>query len=75
MGGVIVKVPFCTCADHECPCNPVNHEEGCVLCVEKCLSEREIPACFYRAITPEMSREQDYTFEGFANYVLKHLGK
>ena len=50
------SVPFCTCPDHACPCNPVNHDKGCVLCVAKCLNENEIPVCFFRKIEPDMDR-------------------
>ena len=67
-----MKVPFCTCPDHECKNNPINHEEGCILCVEKCLEENEIPTCFFRKIEPDMSRKQDYTFKGFAKFVVDH---
>lgn len=28
---------FCTCTDHKCPLNPINHDRGCELCVKKCL--------------------------------------
>ena len=67
-----MKVLFCTCPDHECKNNPINHENGCILCVAKCLEENEIPTCFFRKIEPDMSRKQDYTFQGFANFVRDH---
>lgn len=66
----MTSVPFCTCVDHECPNNPVNQEKGCTPCIAKCLAENEIPVCFYRKLKPDMSRKQDYTFKGFANFVL-----
>ena len=68
----VMKVPFCTCVDHECRCNPVNHPHGCTPCIAKCLAENEIPVCFYRKIEPNMDRKQDYTFTAFANFVIDH---
>lgn len=26
---------FCTCTDHKCPLNPINHDRGCELCIKK----------------------------------------
>ncbi len=63
---------FCTCVDYECACNPARCELGCTPCVAKCLAENEIPACFFRKQEPDMDRKQDYTFEGFANFTLRH---
>ena len=68
------SVPFCTCPDHACSCNPVNHDKGCVLCVAKCLKENEIPVCFFRKIEPDMDRKQDYSFQGYAQFVRDRLG-
>lgn len=39
---------FCTCTDHKCPLNPINHDRGCELCVKKCLQLNEIPSCFFK---------------------------
>lgn len=69
-----MRADFCTCVDHECPNNPVNHCDGCTRCVAKCLAADEIPVCFYRKIEPDMSRDQDYTFRGFARFVRDHIG-
>ena len=41
---------FCTCTDTKCPNHPVNHEQGCSLCILKNLSRKEIPACFFKSI-------------------------
>lgn len=65
-----MKVTFCTCADHVCRNNPVNHDNGCTPCIAKCLANGEIPTCFYHKLKPDMDRKQDYTFKGFANFVL-----
>ncbi len=64
------NVNFCTCVDRECHCNPANCTLGCTPCVQKCLSENEIPACFFRKQKPDMGRKQDYSFEGFARFTL-----
>lgn len=29
---------FCTCTDHKCPLNPINHDRGCELCVKNVYS-------------------------------------
>ncbi|MDY3059529.1 MAG: DUF6485 family protein [Fusobacterium sp.] len=39
---------FCSCTDHKCPMNPVNHDKGCDLCIQKCLKLNEIPSCFFK---------------------------
>lgn len=67
-------VSFCTCLDLECPAHPSKHDKGCTLCVAKNLAEESIPVCFYRKMEPDMSREQDYTFQGFARFVRGHKG-
>jgi hypothetical protein len=69
-----MKVLFCTCPDCGCPNNPANQPDGCTPCISKCLSENEIPSCFFRKIDPDMDRNQDYTFTGFANFVKKYAG-
>lgn len=66
--------PFCTCADRECPCHPVNHDLGCDPCVAKNLDEESIPSCFFRRIEPDMDRKQDYTFQGYARFVRDRRG-
>lgn len=64
-----MKLSFCTCPDLECPRHPTNHDAGCSPCVANSLKDNEIPSCFFRKIDPDMSRKQDYTFEGFARFV------
>ena len=44
----MLSVAFCTCTDHACPNHPTNHDRGCTPCIAKCLSQHEIPTCFYR---------------------------
>ncbi len=64
---------FCTCSDHSCPLNPVNHHRGCDLCVQKCLKLGEIPSCFFNAVC-DGEKPEGYTYQGFADFVTKHLG-
>lgn len=76
------KLAFCTCTDMACPLNPENHEQGCDLCVAKCLKKDEIPSCFFHKVfantellQPTDASVKDYTFHGFAEYVTKRYGK
>lgn len=64
---------FCSCTDHKCPMNPVNHDKGCDLCVQKCLKLNEIPSCFFKKISLDRPENEDYTFKGFATFVEKYL--
>lgn len=63
---------FCTCNDHKCPFNPVNHDRGCELCIAKCLQLNEIPSCFFKKISFEKPEGEIYTFQSFANFVNKY---
>ncbi len=60
---------FCTCADHSCPFNPVNHDKGCNLCILKCLKANEIPSCFFKKLPVDLSGNSDWSFDGFAKLV------
>lgn len=62
---------FCTCKDTECPLNPVNHEKGCSLCINKCLTVGEIPSCFFNAVN-EKAKRTGYTYKDFAQFVLNN---
>ncbi|MEE1476791.1 DUF6485 family protein [Fusobacterium sp.] len=53
--------------------NPVNHDKGCDLCVQKCLKLNEIPSCFFKKISLDRPENEDYTFRGFAAFVEKYL--
>lgn len=63
---------FCTCTDYSCPFNPKNHDKGCDLCILNCLTKKEIPSCFFKKISLEKPENNDYTFNGFANFVKKY---
>lgn len=65
------EVSFCTCKDHKCPFNPVNHDRGCEFCVAKCLKEGEIPSCFFHKISDNMKSDDDYSYLGFAKLVME----
>jgi len=63
------KPNFCTCGDKNCPHNPINHDKGCTLCIEKNLKEGEIPSCFFNAVGKRS--EGGYSYEDFARHVIK----
>ncbi len=66
----MATLPFCTCGDHKCPLNPVNHDRGCDFCVAKCLKENEIPSCFFKKVSSDLTGHEDWSFEGFAKLTL-----
>lgn len=63
---------FCACQDFECKNHPRNHSQGCDPCIQKNLKNGEIPACFFRAVSPEISDLKKFTFDSFAEFVLQH---
>jgi len=65
---------FCSCKDHSCPFNPHNEsgEGGCDGCIQKCLREGEIPACFFNAVSAQQENLKTFTFEEFASFVIDH---
>lgn len=65
---------FCTCIDYECEFNPKNHSDGCNRCIESSLEDEEIPTCFFRKISADISEVKDFKFEDFTNFYLKHRG-
>ncbi len=69
---------FCTCADHECPFNPVNHDLGCTPCMEKNLLADEVPSCIWNKISTREERQQkdcNYTMADFAEWFMKKKGE
>lgn len=62
---------FCTCKDLECPFHPTNHDKGCSLCIQKNLTLREIPSCFFNIVAEEETRD-GYSFYDFAKCVIKN---
>lgn len=63
----------CTCKDTNCPYHPVNHDQGCSLCIAKNIKEREIPSCLFNLI--DDGSEHEYHFEDFAKMVLKGVSE
>lgn len=66
------KKHFCTCCDHNCPFNPVNHDGGCDPCIEKNLRAGEIPSCFFKKIDEDLSGLKTFTMESFVSFYLEH---
>ncbi|MDD7463348.1 MAG: DUF6485 family protein [Anaerococcus sp.] len=62
------RVEFCTCVDTKCPNHPSNHDLGCTPCVEKNLSQGEVPVCFFNKANPDRDNDT-YFFEDFARIV------
>lgn len=62
---------FCPCNDRACPLHPLNHNEGCSLCIAKNIRKREIPSCFFNAQNGYPSKN-GYSFEAFAELVLSN---
>ncbi|MEG1930695.1 MAG: DUF6485 family protein [Anaerovorax sp.] len=63
---------FCPCTDFSCEFNPNNHNQGCNLCVEDSVKNKEIPKCFFMKINPEISDIEDWSFQGFVDFYNKH---
>jgi len=61
---------YCTCTDTRCPCHPVNHDEGCNLCIQKNLQQKEIPSCFFHDIDCAKPT-RDWHYQDFAALVEK----
>lgn len=59
---------FCTCTATDCPNHPVNHDQGCSLCILKNLTRKEIPGCFFNTIDHEKPTK-DWYYEDFAALV------
>ncbi|MDF2543050.1 MAG: hypothetical protein K0S47_2768 [Herbinix sp.] len=64
---------FCTCSARDCKFHPVNHESGCDLCIQKNLKAGEIPGCFFRLVSEDLSELNEFTIESFADFV--HIKK
>lgn len=62
---------FCTCQETNCKLHPVNHALGCDPCIQKNLKLGEIPGCFFRLISHDLSQLDEFTVEAFAKFYLK----
>jgi hypothetical protein len=65
----------CTCTDTNCPFHPTNHNQGCDLCIIKCLKEKEIPSCFFKSVNVNTSNVKDYTYQGFSRFLERNGGQ
>ncbi len=63
------SAPFCTCDNYKCELNPVNHDQGCNLCMEKNLRKGVVPNCMFFAITKD-KKPEGFTYVDFAHFVL-----
>jgi len=63
-----MKIDFCTCEDFNCPNHPSNHNQGCALCIKKNLELNEIPSCFFKKINKDISKQEDFTIDGFVKF-------
>lgn len=63
---------FCTCKVINCKNHPLNHSEGCDLCIQKNLRTGEVPACFWLQISDDLSGYKKYTYENFSDFFHKH---
>jgi len=63
---------FCTCTNFDCQLNPKNHSSGCDLCIKDSLEVDEIPTCFFRRISADISDVKEFTFESFVDFFLTH---
>lgn len=61
---------FCTCRDLDCKLNPANHDLGCDPCIQKNLKQGEIPGCFFRLISDDLSSLEEFTVKDFVDFYL-----
>ena len=65
---------FCSCTDTECPCHPVNQDNGCDPCIQKNLQEGEIPSCFWNNVRNGVKGATPYSAECFSEFCLEQKG-
>jgi hypothetical protein len=69
---------FCTCTDLECPLNPNAPDcrhRTCDRCIRKCLKAGEIPSCFFKAVHEDTAGNDDWTYQGFADWLAAHQAR
>lgn len=72
------KQHFCNCGDLECPFNPNNPNakiDNCDPCIRKNLKHGEIPACFFKSVSEDISDLDDFSYESFAKFILENKKK
>lgn len=62
---------FCTCQDLTCKLNPINHSRGCDPCIKKNLNAGEVPGCFFRLVSDDLSELNEFTLEKFVDFFTK----
>ncbi|WP_077613368.1 DUF6485 family protein [Clostridium sp. Marseille-P2415] len=63
---------FCNCIVTNCKHHPLNHSEGCDLCIKKNLKSGEIPTCFWLRILDDICGNKRYRFADFTDFYQKH---
>ncbi|SNY05917.1 hypothetical protein SAMN06265827_101175 [Orenia metallireducens] len=63
---------FCNCRDLDCKNHPKNHSKGCDPCIKKNLKANEIPACFFRLVSEDLSELKGYKLGDFAKFYLEN---
>jgi hypothetical protein len=66
---------FCNCFDEKCPHHPKNHDKGCDPCIADNLQKKKMPACFFMAVSEDVSDVRDYTIKGFVKFCLEQENK
>ncbi len=66
------RAKFCTCNVIKCPYHPLNHNNGCDLCIEKNLKKGEIPTCFFKVINNDVSSVKKFTIKEFVDFYIKN---
>lgn len=66
---------FCTCPVTGCPRHPSNHAEGCDPCIQDNLKHGKMPACFFLAVSNDVSGVKKYTVESFVEFYLEQKNK
>ena len=62
---------FCSCTDTKCQMHPTNHNKGCDPCIIDNLERKKMPACFFIAVSDDVSGVTDYSMKGFVDFFLK----
>lgn len=63
---------FCTCRDLNCKLHPTNHSKGCDPCIKKNLNAGEIPSCFFRLVSDDLTELKEFTIESFVDFFKKN---
>ena len=67
-----MKLHFCNCPVEKCPRHPRNHSNGCDPCIQDNLKKGKMPACFFLAVSDDVSDVNNFSMESFVEFFLKH---